>query len=85
MRLGAGWGFNFRGICNGWGATLGTWWLWAILGGKRLAHGGGSEVDLFEPSVILPFRGEQEEPTMDRVSQPQLGASPRRWKPRGSQ
>lgn len=38
--LGAGWGFNFRGICNGWGAALGTWWLWAILGGKRLARGG---------------------------------------------
>lgn len=35
--LGAGWGFNFRGICNQWGAALGTWWLWAILGGKRLA------------------------------------------------
>lgn len=35
--LGAGWGFNFRGICNQWGAALGTWWLWAILGGKRPA------------------------------------------------
>lgn len=35
--LGTGWGFNFRGICNGWGAALGTWWRWAILGGK----GGG--------------------------------------------
>lgn len=34
---GAGWGFNFRGICNQWGAALGTEWLWAILGGKRLA------------------------------------------------
>lgn len=30
--------YNFRGICNKWGDALGTWWLWAILGGKM---GGG--------------------------------------------
>lgn len=37
--LGAGWGFDFRGICNQWGAALGTWWLWAILRGKTWGEG----------------------------------------------
>lgn len=83
--LGAGWGFNFRGICNGWGATLGTWWLWAILGDQRLAPGGGSAVDLFKPSGIWPFQGEQEEPTMARAGQPKSGASPTCREPRGSE
>lgn len=77
MLLGAGWGFNFRGICDGWGATLGTWWLWAILGGKRLAQGGGSAEDLFKPSGILPFQWEQGEP--------KSGAFPTCREPRGSE
>ena len=70
--LGAGWGFNFRGICKQWGAALGTWWLRAILGGKRLAlWGEGSQ-----PLVILPFRWDWGGPGMEEASPPEVGASP---------
>lgn len=67
--LGAGWGFDFRGICDRWEPPRAH-------GGSGLfseAHGwprGEGAGDLLRPSVILPFRREQEEPGMDRVSQP---------------
>lgn len=79
--LGAGRGFDFRGICNQWGAALATWWLWAILGGQRWGRGG---VDLFKPPLNLcPFGGSRRDPgCMGWGRLPKAGASPTLWEPR---